>query len=136
MCIRDSTRDASRYELSLYRIDVPVTGQISITDERFNTAVCGEIRPKNLAGYKEMVEEFDRQFQAWFKNVQGTGWRNIFAQATEPGGADVYKRQMVGSGSLLGKTDWEYGTFDVETKAFSVDAAVAAKFDVTAPSGN
>ncbi len=34
-----------------------------------------------------MVEEFDRQFQAWFKNVQGTGWRNIFAQATEPGGA-------------------------------------------------
>ena len=43
---------------------------------------------------------------------------------------------MVGSGSLLGKTDWEYGTFDVETKAFSVDAAVAAKFDVTAPSGN
>ena len=81
------TRDASRYELSLYRIDVPVTGQISITDERFNTAVCGEIRPKNLTGYKEMVEEFDRQFQAWFKNVQGTGWRNIFAQATEPGGA-------------------------------------------------
>ena len=64
-----------------------MTGQISITDERFNTAVCGEIRPKNLAGYKEMVEEFDRQFQAWFKNVQGTGWRNIFAQDTEPGGA-------------------------------------------------
>lgn len=43
---------------------------------------------------------------------------------------------MVGSGSLLGKTDWEYGTFDVETKAFTVDAAIAAKFDVAAPAGN
>lgn len=39
---------------------------------------------------------------------------------------------MVGSGSLLGKTDWEYGFFDVEKKAFTADATAAAKFDVSA----
>ena len=45
---------------------------------------------------------------------------------------------MVGSGSLLGKTDWEYGTFDIETKAFTKDDTIAVKFDVavSAPAGN
>lgn len=43
---------------------------------------------------------------------------------------------MVGSGSLLGKTDWVYGTFDVETKAFTKDDTVATKFDVSVSAGN
>ena len=37
---------------------------------------------------------------------------------------------MTGSGSLLGRTDWKYGYFNVETSAFTEDAAAVAAFDV------
>ena len=39
---------------------------------------------------------------------------------------------MTGSGSLLGRTDWKYGYFNVETSAFTEDAAAGAAFDVEA----
>lgn len=37
---------------------------------------------------------------------------------------------MTGSGSLLGRTDWKYGYFDVETSAFTEAEAAGAAFDV------
>lgn len=80
----DLARNSSFHELSLYRVDIPVSGSITLYDERFNTSVCGEIRPKNLEGYKEMIEEFNQRFETWFNSVQGEGWRNIFVQAATP----------------------------------------------------
>lgn len=78
------TRNNLFYELSLYAVRVPPTGAITLTDERFNTTLCGAIRPRNLTEYKDMVTEFDKQFHAWFDKVQGTGWRNIYIQPDKP----------------------------------------------------
>lgn len=38
---------------------------------------------------------------------------------------------MTGSGSLLGRTDWKYGYFDVETSKFKEDATAETAFDVS-----
>lgn len=37
---------------------------------------------------------------------------------------------MTGTGSLLGRTDWSYGYFDVETRKFTEDKTAEAAFDV------
>ncbi|MGO5165188.1 hypothetical protein ACTQ51_04680, partial [Candidatus Paralachnospira sp. LCP21S3_H12] len=60
---------------------------ITVTDERADQSVCGAIRPKNMTEYKDMVAEYQRQWDAWFARQQGTGWRNIYIQQAEPGEA-------------------------------------------------
>ncbi len=81
------TRDDSTYEISLAQVTVTPAGGIAVKDERFDQAVCGAIRPKNLTEYPSMVAEFQKQWEAWFASQQGTGWRNIYIQEGEPGEA-------------------------------------------------
>lgn len=50
--------------------------------------------------------------------------------AISPDGNKDSDGTMTGSGSLLGRTDWSYGYFDVESKAFTEDTAAEAAFDV------
>lgn len=80
----DLRRDTSIWEISLARVTVTPAGTLTIADERFDQAVCGAIRPKNLTEYNDMVAEFERQWEEWFARQQGTGWRNIYVQASEP----------------------------------------------------
>lgn len=42
---------------------------------------------------------------------------------------------MTGSGSLLGRTDWTYGYFDVEKQVFTEDKTAEDAFDVPADTG-
>lgn len=51
--------------------------------------------------------------------------------AVSPDGNADSDGTMTGSGSLLGRTDWTYGYFDVEKSAFTEDAAAGDAFDVT-----
>lgn len=51
--------------------------------------------------------------------------------AISPDGNADSDGSMTGSGSLLGRTDWKYGYFDVETAAFTEDVTAEAAFDVT-----
>ena len=77
-------RDDNIYELSLARVMVSPSGDISVLDERFDTSVCGAIRPKNMTEYKDMVSEYERRWEEWFAAQQGKGWRDIYIQPTEP----------------------------------------------------
>lgn len=77
-------RDNLVYELSLCQLNVPTTGNILITDERFREDLCGAIRPKYNTQYKDMIIQFSQQFDNWFDNVQGKGWRNIYIQPGQP----------------------------------------------------
>lgn len=79
-------RDSSVWEISLARITVTPAGAITVADERFDQSVCGAVRPKNLTEYNDMIAEFQRQWEEWFASQQGTGWRNIYVQASEPEG--------------------------------------------------
>lgn len=81
------TRDDSVHEISLAQIRITPAGGITVTDERADQSVCGAIRPKNMTEYKDMVAEYQRQWDAWFARQQGTGWRNIYIQQAEPGEA-------------------------------------------------
>lgn len=51
--------------------------------------------------------------------------------AISPDGNADSDGTMTGTGSLLGRTDWMYGYFDVEKQAFTEEAAAEAAFDVT-----
>lgn len=51
--------------------------------------------------------------------------------AISPDGNADSDGNMTGTGSLLGRTDWIYGYFNVETKTFTEDTAAEAAFDVT-----
>lgn len=51
--------------------------------------------------------------------------------AISPDGNADNDGTMTGTGSLLGRTDWSYGYFDVETREFTADEAAEAAFDVT-----
>lgn len=77
-------RDNIIYELSLAQIKVPKAGSIIVTDERFRRELCGAIRPKNFTEFNEMIEGFEGEFDRWFENQQGQGWRNIYIQENEP----------------------------------------------------
>lgn len=83
-------RDENIYELSLARIRVlpeTLAGVITVTDERTDPSLCGIIRPKNLTEYQAMVSGFQKQWDEWFANQQGQGWRDIKIQSSEPGEA-------------------------------------------------
>ena len=51
--------------------------------------------------------------------------------AISPDGNADNDGTMTGTGSLLGRTDWSYGYFNVETRTFTADKAAEAAFDVT-----
>ena len=80
-------RSDNVWEISLAKISVRPNGSVEVTDERFDSSVCGAIRPKNLTEYKAMVTEFQKQFDKWFDAQQGKGWRNIFIQPDNPEGS-------------------------------------------------
>ena len=77
-------RDNLIHELSLYKVNVTLSGSLSLKDERFDNDLCGAIRPKNLTEYEDMINTFTSQFEAWFESQQAKGWRNIFIQEGEP----------------------------------------------------
>lgn len=77
-------RDNLVYELSLCQLNVTTTGNITVVDERFREDVCGTIRPRYNTQYKDMINQFSQQFDSWFDNVQGQGWRNVYIQPNEP----------------------------------------------------
>lgn len=77
-------RDNIIYELSLAQIRVPVSGNLVVTDERYRTELCGAIRPKNFTEFNDMIAGFQEEFDKWYENQQGQGWRNIFIQEAEP----------------------------------------------------
>lgn len=81
-------RTDSIYELSLGQYKVTKNGGITLyRDERSDNSVCGAIRPKTLTAYNAAMKENQRLFDEWFKQQQGTGWRNIYTQSTTPSGA-------------------------------------------------
>ena len=77
-------RDNLVYELSLCQLNVPTSGNITVVDERFRSELCGAIRPKNMTEYKDMVKQFQSQFDKWFDSQQAKGWRNIYIQPGQP----------------------------------------------------
>jgi hypothetical protein len=80
-------RDNLIHEISLAQIKINTTGFIAITDERFRSELCGVIRPKNFLEYKDMVKQFQKQFDDWFNSQQAKGWRNVFIQPEKPTGS-------------------------------------------------
>lgn len=84
-------RDNLIYELSLSQVHVPVSGSITIVDERARNELCGAIRPKNITEYKDMIKTFTNQFDKWFDSQQSKGWRNVYIQSEQP------KDSVVGS---------------------------------------
>lgn len=78
-------RTTSIYEISLAQIYVDSSNGItSVTDERYDSNLCGAIRPKNLTEFNAMMTGFKEKFDTWFTNQQGEGWRNIYIQNSEP----------------------------------------------------
>lgn len=55
--------------------------------------------------------------------------------AVSPDGNADSDGTMTGSGSLLGRTDWSYGYFDVEKQVFTEDKAAEGAFYVPADEG-
>lgn len=82
-------RDNLVYELSLCKIEVPQNGPITLTDERFRNELCGAIRPKNLSEIETMVKEFQKNWDEWFLNQQGKGWRSVYVQSEFPDNSSV-----------------------------------------------
>ena len=80
------TRSSTVYELSLCQIKVPVSGNLTITDERAKADLCGTIRPRNMTELNNMMQGFEDEWEAWFDEQQATGWRNIYIQSAEPTG--------------------------------------------------
>ena len=82
------TRTSSIYELSLAQIHVDSSNGITaVTDERYDSNLCGAIRPKNLSEFNAMMTGFNNRFDTWFEQQQGEGWRNIYIQSTVPSDA-------------------------------------------------
>lgn len=77
-------RDNSIYELSLCKLTVPVTGNITIADERFDVDLCGSIRPKNLSEIETMIAQYQKNWKDWFNTQQSQGWRQIDIQSEVP----------------------------------------------------
>lgn len=77
-------RDNLIYELSLCQILVPRTGALTITDERFRSELCGAIRPKNLSEIETMIKTFQDNWDSWFSQQQGQGWRRMYIQNETP----------------------------------------------------
>lgn len=77
-------RDNIIFELSLAQIRVPRSGNLSVTDERYRTDLCGAIRSKNSTEFNDMIAGFQEEFDRWYEDQQGQGWRNIFIQEAEP----------------------------------------------------
>lgn len=82
-------RDNLIYEISLCQINVPVSGNMTVTDERFRTDLCGAIRPKNVTEYQDMIKTFTSQFDNWFNSQQSKGWRNVYIQSNQPSNSVV-----------------------------------------------
>ena len=81
------TRTETTWEISLAAVQITKGGVVSITDERFNTTVCGAIRPKNLTEIKTMTDEFYREFKEWFdEKIASQTWRTVYVQSNEPTG--------------------------------------------------
>lgn len=80
-------RDNLIYELSLAQVKITNSGIITIIDERFRTELCGGIRPKNQTEYKDMIKQFQSQFDSWFNQQQALGWRKVYIQPNEPEGS-------------------------------------------------
>lgn len=78
------TRNTEYWELSLAQVQITKTGGITVHDERAIVSVCGAIRPKNLTEYQTMIAAFQSQWDAWFDEQQGSGWRQIYIQDTTP----------------------------------------------------
>lgn len=82
------TRTTSVYELSLAQVYVSaLNGIVAVTDERYDSNLCGAIRPKNLSEFNAMMTGFNNRFNTWFEQQQGEGWRNIYIQSTVPSDA-------------------------------------------------
>lgn len=77
-------RDNSIYELSLCKIIVPASGNITINDERFDTNLCGAIRPKNMSEIQTMITQYQKDWEGWFNSQQSLGWRQIDIQSEVP----------------------------------------------------
>ena len=77
-------RDSAVHELSLAQIRVPKAGSLTVIDERYRIDLCGAIRPKNFTEFNDMISGFQEEFNRWYENQQGQGWRNIFIQESEP----------------------------------------------------
>ncbi|MGL5713673.1 MAG: hypothetical protein ACRCXT_24065 [Paraclostridium sp.] len=77
-------RDNLVYEISLCKITVPKTGLITITDERFDTNLCGAIRPKNLSEIETMISTYQKNWNDWFSQQQNQGWRRMYIQTETP----------------------------------------------------
>ena len=80
------TRDSLVHEISLASLYVVTGSMPAVTDERADADLCGAIRPKNLTEYQDMIEEFQRRYQAWFTMQQSVGWRKVYIQEEEPAG--------------------------------------------------
>lgn len=80
-------RDSVVHELSLAQVKVPVSGAMTVVDERADQTVCGAIRPRNLIELETMMQEYQRRFEEWFDSQQAKGWRNIYIQENDPAGA-------------------------------------------------
>lgn len=80
-------RDSDVYEISLAKAVVYQDGNIEIIDERLDTSVCGQIRPRNLVEYQAFLNESRERFEKWFADQQSEGWRNVYIQRDRPTGA-------------------------------------------------
>ena len=80
----DLTNTATVKEKSLYQFANTSSGITGIIDERWNESLCGTFRPKYLAGYKAMMVEFNRRFEAYMDGIQGIAPRPIYIQEAEP----------------------------------------------------
>jgi len=87
----DIRRDDVIYDLSCANILVPPLGQsvYQPTDERYKVDLCGAIRPKNSAEFDAMMRQIQQDWDSWFENQQGLGWRPVYVQQSEPTGAPV-----------------------------------------------
>lgn len=83
----DLQRDNLIFELSLAKVRISNSGNISVTDERFRQDLCGAIRPKNFSEFNAMIKEFQKEFDTWFNSQKGNGWRKIFIQPNSPEGS-------------------------------------------------
>lgn len=77
-------RDADKYEISLAQVKITTAGAITVTDERYDTNVCGAIRARGMSEFDTYFESIKLAFKQWFEQQQGTGWRNVFIQSGEP----------------------------------------------------
>jgi hypothetical protein len=78
------TRTETVYEISLAQVLITKSGTITVTDERFDTELCGAIRPRNITELKAMTAEYEKQFNEWFASLSSKAWRNVYVQADEP----------------------------------------------------